>query len=216
MDEKELQELSSYEKLQKEKEDANMRYVAQLLHEIYYADELDDVLLDDMDDLDDIDLDDIDIEVPQELHERMLALARELDRKDAQERRRKMAYTMMKRCAVFLLCFGIVGGAAVGQSDALKAKLTNLFLQDEGDHVVISPTDLSQLDEWDGYYFLENVPEGYELSYVEDRGASKHIGYSNGDKLLVLSQHSGNTVLHADNETTEYDQLAVRGQDGFF
>lgn len=206
MDEKGLPELSSYEKLQKEKDDANMRYVAQMMHEMYYDDELEN--------LDGIG--NIDIEVPQELHDKMLAFARELDRKDAQERRRKLAYTVMKRCAVFLLCFGIVGGAAVSQSDALKARFTNLFLQEEEDHVIISPTDLSQLEEWDGYYFLENVPEGYELAYAEEDVLGRKIGFSNGKGLLILSQHSANAVLYADNETATYEKVTVRGHEGYY
>ena len=101
MENKEMKRNLAFEKMQKEKEDANMRYIAQRIDDLYYQV-------------------DQDAEIPDELDQRMLEFCRRLDGQKERERKRKKIYAIARRCAVFLLCFGIISGISISSVDAWK------------------------------------------------------------------------------------------------
>lgn len=193
MENKEMKRNLAFEKMQKEKEDANMRYIAQRIDDLYYQV-------------------DQDAEIPDELDQRMLEFCRRLDGQKERERKRKKIYAIARRCAVFLLCFGIISGISISSVDAWKIRFTNWFFSEGKDHVEISPADMSQLSGWHNYYFFSEIPEGYELKNAEDREILKNLFFANGEKFLTLSQYDASSKLFLDIDTSEYKELTIGGK----
>ena len=193
MENKELKHNAAFQKMQKEKDDANMRYIAQRIDDLYYNQI------------------DQDAEIPDELDQRMLEFCRRLDGQKERERKKKKIYLVARRCAVFLLCFGIIGGISISSVDAWKARFTNWLFNIEEDHVEISPTDMSQLNGWHNYYFFSKIPEGYELKEAEDWEVFKEIFFANDEKFLTLSQYDASSQVFLDIDTSEYKELMIGG-----
>lgn len=197
MENKELKRNLAFEKMQKEKEDANMRYIAQRIDDLYYQV-------------------DQDAEIPDELDQHMLEFCRKLDGQKERERKKKRIYAIVRRCAVFLLCFGIISGISISSVDAWKVRFTNWLFNIEEDHVELSPADFSQLNGWHNYYFFSELPEGYELKNAEDREISKDIFFANDKKLLTLSQYDASTNFFLDTDTAEYEELTIKGKSAVY
>ena len=191
---KELKHNAAFQKMQKEKDDANMRYIAQRIDDLYYNQI------------------DQDAEIPDELDQRMLEFCRRLDGQKERERKKKKINAIARRCAVFLLCFGIIGGISISSVDAWKARFTNWLFNIEEDHVEISPTDMSQLNGWHNYYFFSEIPEGYELKEAEDWEVFKEIFFANDEKFLTLSQYDASSQVFLDIDTSEYKELMIGGK----
>ena len=197
MENKEMKCNLAFEKMQKEKEDANMRYIAQRIDDLYYQV-------------------DQDAEIPDELDQRMLEFCRRLDGQEERERKRKKIYAIARICAVFLLCFGIISGISISSVDAWKVRFTNWFNNIEEDHVELSPADMSQLSDWHNYYFFSEIPEGYELKNAEDRETLKDLSFANGEKFLTLSQYDASSKLFLDIDTSEYKELTIGGKTAMY
>lgn len=193
MGNKELKRNLAFEKMQKEKEDANMRYIAQRIDDLYYQV-------------------DQDAEIPDELDQHMLEFCRRLDGQKELERKKKRIYAIVRRCAVFLLCFGIISGISISSVDAWKIRFTNWFFDKEEEHVEVSPTDMSQLNGWHNYYFFSEIPEGYELKNAEDWENVKDLFFANDEKLLTISQYDASSKVFLDIDTSEYKELTIGGK----
>lgn len=198
MENKELRQNIAFEKMQKEKEDANMRYIAQRIDDLYYNQ---------------IDQDE---EMPDELDHHMLEFCRKLDAQKEREQKKKKIYVWVRRCAVFLLCFVIISGISISSVDAWKVRFTNWIFNVEEDHVEISPTNISQLNGWHNYYFFSEIPEGYELENTEDWGSEKELFFTNDEKLLVLAQYDASSKIFFDTDTSEYKELTIGGKPAIY
>lgn len=198
MENKELKHNIAFQKMKKEKEEANMRYIAKRIDDLYYNQIAQDA------------------EIPNELDNRMLEFCRKLDRKKEKEQKKKKIYLVAKRCAIFLLCLGIVGGISISSVDAWKARFTNWLFNIEEDHVEISPTDMSQLNGWHNYYFFSEIPEGYELKEAEDWEVFKDLFFANDEKFLTLSQYDASSQVFLDTDTSEYKELTIGGKSAIY
>lgn len=188
----------AYQKMQKDKDDANMRYIAQRIDDLYYN-QIDEG-----------------IEMPDELDKRMLEFCRRMDNKKEQIQRKKKIYAITRRCAVFLLCFGIIGGISISSVDAWKIRFTNWFFDEEKEYVEIAPTDISQLSDWHNYYFFSEIPEGYKLEYIEDWGTVKELFFINKESLLTLSQYDASSKVFLDIDKSEYKAITIKGKDALY
>ncbi len=193
-----FQQQNTFEKLLKEKDDANMRYISECIHEEYYSVEFED------------------IEIPADIDENIVSFCRKKDREKEKADKKKSFYIVLRRCAVFLLCLGIVGEISISSVDAWKLRFTNLFALEEEDHTVISPTDVWQIEEWDNYYCLNSIPDGYEMIYCEERENSKQVYYSNDIGTIALFQYDAGTNSNFDNDTTGYEKVTVRNLDAYY
>ena len=198
MENKELKHNAAFQKMQKEKDDANMRYIAKRIDDLYYNQI------------------EQDAEMPVELDHRMLEFCREMDEKKEREQKKKKIYLAARRCAVFLLCFGIIGGISISSVDAWKVRFTNWVFNIEDDHVEISPADFSQLNGWHNYYFFSEIPEGYELKEAEDWEYFKEFFFVNDEKFLTLSQYDASSQVFLDTDTSEYKELTIGGKPAIY
>lgn len=198
MNEKNISQHDSFEKMRKEKEDANMRYISECIHDEYYSADIEN------------------IEIPADIDADLIAFCRKKDEEYENRHRKKKAYIALRRCAVFLICIGIVGGVSVSSVDAWKLRFTNLFAFEEEDHTEFSPTDVNEIEEWNNYYYLNLVPDGYELVYCEERVNSKQVYYSNDIGTIALFQYDAGTNSTFDNDTTGYEKVTIRNLDAFY
>ena len=198
MSEKIISQHESFEKMRKDKEDANMRYISECIHDEYYSADIEKVV------------------VPADIDADLIAFCRKKDEEYENRHRKKKAYITLRRCAVFLVCVGIVGGISVSSVDAWKLRFTNLFAFEEDDHTKFSPTDVNKIEEWNNYYYLNPVPDGYELIYCEERENSKQVYYSNDIGTIALFQYDAGTNSTFDNDTTGYEKVNIRNLDAYY
>ncbi len=199
MNEKNFQQQNAFEKLLTEKEEANMRYISECIHEEYYSTAVED------------------IEIPADIDENLIAFCREKDKEEKNRKhRQKNVYIAMRRCAIALICFGLIGGFSISSVDAWKLRFLDLFVIEEDDHISIKPTDIEEFEKWDNYYCLSLIPDGYEVSYCEERGTNRQIYYSNNSGLIAVFQYDAGASANIDNETVQYEKLTVRNLDAYY
>ncbi len=198
MSEKNISQHDSFEKMRKEKEDANMRYISECIHDEYHSADIEN------------------IEIPADIDADLIAFCRKKDEEYEKRHRKKKAYIALRHCAVFLICIGIVGGISVSSVDAWKLRFTNLFAFEEEDHTEFSPTDVNEIDEWNNYYYLDPIPDGYELVYCEERELSRQLYYSSDAGTIALFQYDAATNSNFDNDTIGYEKVAVRNLDAYY
>lgn len=198
MSKKNFSQHDSFQKMRKEKEDANMRYISECIHDAYYSADIDNIV------------------IPADIDADLIAFCRKKDEEYENRRRKNKAYITLRRCAVFLVCVGIVGGISVSSVDAWKLRFTNLFAFEEEDHTAFSPTDVNKIEEWNTYYYLNPVPDGYELIYCEDRENSKQVYYSNDIGTIALFQYDAGTNSTFDNDAIGYEKVNIRNLDAYY
>ena len=201
MDNKYIHSNDAYERMMQEKEDANMRYVAQIVHEEYYMPTEEELAQ---------------VQVPEELHNKMLSLAREYDKKREKAIIKKRISRLSKMCAVFLVCFAVVGTFTITSADAVKVKLKGLLPWFEEDHVVLNPYDYSELERWTDYYIFSELPVGYVLSYVEKTDVYKKQFFLNEGNVITLTEYPLDTKTYLDIENFEVEELVINGEKSFF
>ena len=201
MNNNEIRSNDAYERMLQEKEDANMRYVAQIIHEEYYMPTEEELAQ---------------VQVPEELHNKMLALAREYDKKREKIIRKKSISRLSKMCAVFLVCFAVVGSFTITSADAVKVKLKGLLPWFEEDHVVLNPYDYSELEDWTDYYIFSEVPEGYVLAKCKKTDTYKKIIFLNENKIITLNQYPSDAKVYIDNENFAVEELIINGEKCIF
>lgn len=197
MEDKNSLNLSAYERLLADKEEANMHYIAECIHEMDY--EINDF-----------------IDIPSDIEDDMVAFCKSKDKENERKKNEKNIYVFLRRCAVLLLCFGIVGGVSIISVDAWRAEFTKLIMQQGKGYVTLSPTDIGELENWNNYYFLEQLPYGYELSYCASTPDNKQIYFSNGTGTIALFQYDASTKFFIDSETANNESVSVRNKDALY
>lgn len=196
-----------YEELIHEKANVNMKYLAQRIVEIRAEDDEEFINKFDNDQLP---------EMPKELKDQIFSAVEKFDmqaKEDARKKRRRNRIKVLSRCAVFLLCVGVVGALVLSQASAWKLRFLELFTTQDDDHVDIRPYDSEELENWHDYYIFDEVPEGYELTYAEDDGHDKIIIYENGENQILLDISSASKSVTVDNELTNQREIQVNGKD---
>lgn len=201
MDNREVRSNDAYEQMLQEKEDANMRYVAKIIHEEYYMPTPEELAQ---------------VHIPEELNNKMLAMARELDKKRMRELRNKRMARLSKVCAVFLVFIIAAGTFSVTSADAVKVKLKGWMPWFEEDHVVLNPYDYSELEGRSDYYIFSEVPDGYVLSHVEETDTYRTIFFVKEEKVLTLTQYQLSAKTYIDTENFEVEELIINGEKAFF
>lgn len=201
MDNREVHSNDAYEQMLQEKEDANMRYVAQIIHEEYYMPTSEELAQ---------------VHIPEELNNKMLAMARELDKKRMIELRNKRMAHLSKVCAVFLVFIIAAGAFTVTSAEAVKVKLKGWMPWLEEDHMVLNPYDYSELEGWSDYYIFSEVPDGYVLSHVEETSTYKELVFLKEGKAITLTEHPLNTKTYIDTENSKVEEVIINGEKSFF
>ncbi|MBQ6900297.1 MAG: DUF4367 domain-containing protein [Firmicutes bacterium] len=128
-------------------------------------------------------LESIDVEIPQELHEKMLAFARELDKKRIAKEKKKRRQRMMQTAAVFAAV--LIGGnfIALETSEAYRARFMSLF-KDDISVTIRTEDEYDLIGDWEDYWYPATLPETFVL-----QGAEK-----NGDESIMLFVDEVNDV----------------------
>ena len=104
----------------------------------------------------------MDVEVPEELHQHMLKFVRELDRKDAERRKKQFRTRMVRFAAVFCVCFVTMGTLALGTSEALRERVFTLIHNEKDGAVSLcNESEYDVIGSWDDYWYPTWIPEGY-------------------------------------------------------
>ena len=106
-----------------------------------------------------------------EFHDSIMKIAQDADKKICRKRLQKLG----RRCAIFFICFVIVGSVATASGDAWKNAFTNLFPKDKDDYITLYPFNVDELDDWSNYYIFSDIPENFSLVYAEDFETDKSI-----------------------------------------
>lgn len=125
----------------------------------------------------------IDVEIPQELHEKMLALARELDKKRIAKEKQKRRQRMMKTAAVFAVVLIAGNFIALETSEAYRARFMALF-KDDISVTIRTEDEYDLIGDWEDYWYPATLPETFVL-----QGAEK-----NGDESIMLFVDEVNDV----------------------
>lgn len=161
-------------------------------------------------------LESIDVEIPQELHEKMLALARELDKKRIANEKKKRRQRMMQAAAVFAVV--LIGGnfIALETSEAYRARFMSLF-KDDVSVTIRTEDEYDLIGDWEDYWYPATLPETFVL-----QGAEK-----NGDESIMLFVDEVNDVelrvqefpvggeFSFDHEHMEIQEVKIGSYDGY-
>lgn len=189
-----------YRKLIQEKSDANLEFYAKLL-----------------DDSEDFDYrSSEDIEIPPELDDKMLELCRRLDKEKASSKRRKRIIKYSKRCAVFLVCFATLSAFSIASVDAWRVKFTDLFFENHEDHISLVPTNKYEIEGWNNYYTLGELPDGYEFEYAKDLEIKTVIVFSNNYDTISIYQYLPDLQVNIDGESSFSENVDINGNSGVY
>ena len=160
-------------------------------------------------------LESIDVEIPQELHEKMLAFARELDKKRIAKEKKKRRQRMMQTAAVFAAV--LIGGnfIALETSEAYRARFMSLF-KDDISVTIRTEDEYDLIGDWEDYWYPATLPETFVL-----QGAEK-----NGDESIMLFVDEVNDVelrvqefvggeFSFDHEHMEIQEVQIGSNDGY-
>ncbi|MBR4862534.1 MAG: DUF4367 domain-containing protein [Firmicutes bacterium] len=158
----------------------------------------------------------LDVEVPEELHRQMLEFVRELDRKDAERRRRQFRTRAMRFAAVFCVCIVTMGTLAIGNSEALRERVFTLFHNEEYGSVTLrTESEYDMIGSWDDYWYPTWIPDGYYLL-----GADKEVGVmlfvsDTEEAEIRIIESSLNHTQSYDEDTSDFKKIEVKGYNGY-
>lgn len=158
----------------------------------------------------------LDVEVPEELHQHMLEFVRELDRKDAQRRRKQFRIRAMRFAAVFCVCIITMGTLALGTSEALRERVFTLFHNEEDGSVTLrTKSEYDMIGSWDDYWYPTWIPEGYYLLGA-DKKAGVMLFVSDTEEAEIRIVESSLDSNHSfDADTTKADVVKIQEYEGY-
>ena len=141
----------------------------------------------------------------------------EYDRRNPGMRNRKkriQPHSALQKVAIILICVVAVGTVTAPSADAVRLKIQKFFSWEEEENTVFVPSDTKVMDNWENYFVLCSLPEGYTQTYAENLGQYKAIVYENEEKSIMLEQNSASTVISVDNENTSCEEVNLLGNEG--
>lgn len=156
------------------------------------------------------------VEVPEDLHNEMLAFVRELDRKDAERRKKQLYARVMRIAAVFCVCFITMGTLALGTSDAFRERIFTLFQnKEEGSVTLRNESEYELIGNWTDYWYPTWMPEGYYLLGADKQaGVMLYVSDSENVEIRII-ENDLNTSQTFDTDTTAAAAIEVQGYEGY-
>ena len=161
-------------------------------------------------------LENMDVEVPQELHEKMLALARELDKKRIAKEKKKRRKRMMQTAAVFAVVLVTGNFIALETSDAYRARFMSLF----GDDVSVTIRTEDEYDligDWEDYWYPATLPETFVLQGAEKTGDESIMLFVDeaNDVELRVQEFLIGAEFSFDHEHLKVQEVKIGQYDGY-
>lgn len=157
-----------------------------------------------------------DIEIPVELDQRLLAMARSLDA-DRRAKKRKAKIRRMERLvACVLICVVSAGAITMGTSEGFRKKVFDLVSNDQSGGVTLLNDDEKQLiGSWENYWYPTYVPGGFSLIAADEM--EHFLLFENREKnaLIRISEAEPDVAVSIDSDKTHKDKIEVGRYDGY-
>lgn len=156
------------------------------------------------------------VEVPEALHNRMLAFVRELDRKDAQRRKNEFRIRTARFAAVFCVCLVTIGTITLDTSEALRERVFALFHNEEDGSVTLrNESEYDIIGNWDDYWYPMWIPEGYYLLGADkEAGVMLYVSDTEDAEIRIIESSLKHTQSH-DEDTSDFKEIEVKGYKGY-
>lgn len=172
------------------------------------------------------------INVPKDTELKILAMTNEFQKKYNKKVMQKSIRRFGKVACLALIIIATVFTIAVVSVDALRIRVFDFLLQDEGEYRVVDSIETSTEDshikelvpdDWKSFFYPSYLPDGYKL--VETEGVVNSEGLENikiiffqneGQDLITFSQElMDNNQLLVDNEDVDSSKILINGDNAF-
>ncbi|MGI6728288.1 MAG: DUF4367 domain-containing protein [Anaerovoracaceae bacterium] len=167
-----------------------------------------------------------DIKVPKETELQVLEMANSFQKKYNRKVIQKSIRRFGKVACLALIIIATVFTIAVVSVDALRIRVFDFLLQDEGEYRVVDSIETSTEDshikelvpdDWKNFFYPNYLPDGYKLVKTKGLENIKIIFFQNeGQDLITFSQElMDNNQLLVDNEDVDSSKILINGDNAF-
>ena len=158
----------------------------------------------------------LDVEIPQELHEKMMSFARELDKKRIAKEKKKKQRRMMQAAAVFAVVLIAGNFIALETSQAYRARFMSLF-KDDVSVTIRTEDEYDLIGDWEDYWYPATLPDTFVLQGAErnnNMSLMLFIDVTNDIELRVFEYALGRNIV-VDSESLLQERLEIENYSGY-
>lgn len=158
----------------------------------------------------------LDVEIPQELHEKMLTFARELDKKRIAKEKKKKRQRMMQAAAVFAVVLITGNFIALETSEAYRARFMSLF-KDDVSVTIRTEDEYDLIGDWEDYWYPATLPETFVMQGAEKLGDESILLFVDeaNDLELRVQEFPVGREFSFDYENFEIIDVKIGRYDGY-
>lgn len=156
------------------------------------------------------------VEIPAELDQKFLKMARAFDAKRNAEKRKKKFRHFERMVACVLVCVISAGAITMGVSEAFRKKVFHVFSNEKtGSMTLINDDERQMIGSWENYWYPSYLPNGFELIAAEEVDHFLLFKNTEKDMEVRICELESNTAISVDTDTTDNEKIMIGYHDGY-
>lgn len=201
-----------YRQLIKDKSEANLKFIGKSIEQLY-ADEFDRIIEESQDTV-----------VPDQLHNRLLHMLQEEEKKKERKNKKKRFIKISKVCACVLVAVCILGAVAMTNVEAFRTKVFEIFFNEQSDYIdfkqVEIPYDKNGIipSDWIGFWYPQQLPDGFILFDFTRNGQAIDLIFRNekGEMIFFSQSPTDELNLLVDNADQNPEKIEINSGMAFW